>query len=191
LRRQRSLRLSPSLPPCESSRVLARCVHTGAVGLDNADDAQRELESAVKEVFAWEHNQLLTATSLPVAQAGSSDSDSESPSGSASSATAGLSTSGPGRRPGGPGHCQCVRSGEAFRLPSSCSGSRSSVTVLPCDGATGSGARAVRLPSGLRVLFSQLFFCLVHVTQSSCPLKDALESVLQSFQLVLHIRSSM
>ena len=44
--------------------------------------------------------------------------------------------------------------------------------------------RAVRLPSGLRVLFSQLLFCLVHVTQSSCPLKDA-----QAFQLVL--RSSM
>ena len=29
-----------------------RGVHTGAVGLDNADDAQRELENAVKEVFA-------------------------------------------------------------------------------------------------------------------------------------------
>ncbi len=34
-------------------------MHTGAVGLDNlnADDAQRELENAVKEVLAWEHNQ--------------------------------------------------------------------------------------------------------------------------------------
>ena len=29
-----------------------RGVHTGAVGLDNADDAQRELENAVKEVLA-------------------------------------------------------------------------------------------------------------------------------------------
>jgi hypothetical protein len=47
-------------------------------------------------------------------------------------------------------------------------------------------SRAVRLPSGLRVLFSQLLFCLVHVTQSSCPLKDA---QLEAFQLVL--RSSM
>ena len=45
-------------------------------------------------------------------------------------------------------------------------------------------SRAVRLPSGLRVLFSQLLFCLVHVTQSPCPLKDA-----QAFQLAL--RSSM
>jgi hypothetical protein len=34
-----------------------RGVHTGAVGLDNADDAQRELENAVKEVFAWADNQ--------------------------------------------------------------------------------------------------------------------------------------
>ena len=34
-----------------------RGVHTGAVGLDTADDAQRELENAVKEVFAWADNQ--------------------------------------------------------------------------------------------------------------------------------------
>ena len=68
---------------------------------------------------------------------------------------------------------------------------RSSVTlpsglrgILTCRVLSTRRRRAVRLPSGLRVLFSQLLFCLVHVTQSSCPLKDA-----QAFQLVL--RSSM
>ena len=55
---------------------------------------------------------------------------------------------------------------------------------LDQDSEAKSSYSAVRLPSGLRVLFSQLLFCLVHVTQSSCPLKDA-----QAFQLVL--RSSM
>ena len=34
-----------------------RNVHTGAVGLDNAADAQQELENAVKEVFAWADSQ--------------------------------------------------------------------------------------------------------------------------------------
>jgi hypothetical protein len=44
----------------------------------------------------------------------------------------------------------------------------------------------LRLPGGLRVLFSQLLFSLVHVTQPSRPLKDA-----QAFRLVRVLRSSM
>ena len=34
-----------------------RDVNTGAVGLDNADDAKRKLENAMKEVFKWADNQ--------------------------------------------------------------------------------------------------------------------------------------
>ena len=64
---------------------------------------------------------------------------------------------------------------------------RSSVTlpsglrgILTCRVLSTRRRRAVRLPSGLRVLFSQLLFCLVHVTQSSCPLLRPNNSLYES-----------